>query len=488
MRPNCNRSLASRLARSVWGRRCAAVVGLALGALPGCSREAPAPSVLLVVLDTVRADHTSAYGYERPTTIQLEAVARAGVLFEDVTAPASWTYPSHASLFTGELPWVHGAHLADLSAQDEEGALPVTPLREELPTLAERFAEASYRTIAVVANGWLRPEIGLTRGFARTHWIPRDGEVAARAAEEIERAGEQPLFLFVNLSAAHMPYRDGPGPWSTGLRRESAPEWARPYLTEDTPLGIDLTRVAAGDEVDGITRYLAGDLRLAPADLRRLGRLYDAGVRAADFALGRVLDAWTARHPGGVVAVTSDHGEALGEHGQVGHMSSVYTEVLRVPLVLAAPGRLPAGRRVQVPVSLTPLGSTLLRLAGQEAAGPGLPGLGGEPPQAAALVTAAAWPARLWAERAGGRFRHPWRLVRQDGWALAWADDSRELYDLAVDPAMERNVATRHPERVAALRQRVAPVFAEARENAAGPLRVSEETRARLRKLGYLIR
>ena len=119
------------------------------------------PDVLLVVLDTVRADRLSAYGHERPTDLYLSALAEAsGVLFEGVTAPAPWTWPSHASLFTGEVPWVHGAHLALLESEDERfhhAGINATRMREDLPTLAERFSEAGYRTVSLSANQWLAP-------------------------------------------------------------------------------------------------------------------------------------------------------------------------------------------------------------------------------------------------------------------------------------------------------------------------------------------
>jgi arylsulfatase A-like enzyme len=155
-------------------QRSLAPLGLLAGAallLMACESPEPAPPpVLLVVMDTVRADRTSTYGYARPTTIQLDAVARAGVVFEDVTAPGSWTWPSHASLFTGRPPWEHGAHLvtreqaASLArnAVVEGSEVMVGRMRTDLPTLAERFAEAGYRTRALFSNEWLAADLGLT--------------------------------------------------------------------------------------------------------------------------------------------------------------------------------------------------------------------------------------------------------------------------------------------------------------------------------------
>jgi arylsulfatase A-like enzyme len=164
-------------------------VGLLVAALSSCRVEVedpPAaserPSVLLVVLDTVRADRVSSYGYRRPTTPQLDAVAAAGVLFEDVSAPAPWTWPSHASLFTGEPPWVHGAHLV-LERDDASSILgmSVSPMRGDLPTLAERFGASGYRSVASVANDWLGPELGLMRGFDSVEVFGTDAGVVGRA-------------------------------------------------------------------------------------------------------------------------------------------------------------------------------------------------------------------------------------------------------------------------------------------------------------------
>ena len=116
------------------------------------------PNVLLVVLDTVRADRLSAYGHERATSPRLTELASRGVLFRDVTAPDNWTWPTHASIFTGQPPWVHGAHFGE-----DDGAVQfswgpaATAMREDLPTLAERFARAGYRTGFLTANRVIAP-------------------------------------------------------------------------------------------------------------------------------------------------------------------------------------------------------------------------------------------------------------------------------------------------------------------------------------------
>jgi arylsulfatase A-like enzyme len=476
--------------------------------LAACGRPSAPPPVLLVVLDTVRADRTSTYGYERPTTIQLDALAAAGVVFEDVTASAPWTWPSHASLFTGEAPWVHGAHLVspDAAAHEVDG-LPLAGIRAELPTLAERFARAGYRTVSLAANELLRPELGLVRGFERARHFEHDGQVLEAARAEIARADDaRPLFLFVNLMSAHSPYREGPGPWAAArpewLGEDAAPEWARPYLTREGGRGIDLARVPEDPAVsDGITRYLAGELAIPPEGFALLSQLYDAGVRQADFVLGRILEDFAARHPEGVVAVTADHGEALGEHAQLGHLASVYPEVLAVPLVLAAPGRLPAGRRVAEPVEMRRLHATLLDLAGlaprrdslvplaradrEQSAGAADAARRRAPGRAP--VSASAWPYAPWARHLGGRFARRLHLYRVGAEALVWdGEQGVELYDLARDPGMRSDLARVRAERARELLALAREHFAAAAEGER--LALEDDVQERLRALGYALR
>ena len=187
----------------------------------GCNSEPPptehtnAPNVLVVVLDTVRPDKLSTYGYAQPTSPQLDAVAAAGVTFEDVTAPSPWTWPSHASLFTGKGPWEHGAHSSttEVGVGAKDGHLGLLPMRTDLPTLAERFSESGYRTVSLASNRFLDPSLGLTRGFD-TAEIMQDHRLAERAHAVMTKNDERPLFLFINILLAHAPWEVYPASWS----------------------------------------------------------------------------------------------------------------------------------------------------------------------------------------------------------------------------------------------------------------------------------
>lgn len=447
--------------------------------------SAAPPDVLLVVLDTVRADRLSVSGHPRPNSPQLAQLAAAGVRFADVTAPGSWTWPSHASIFTGAPPWVHGAHFPPLGVP-MDGGFP--PMRGDLPTLAERFAAAGYRTVSLSANCLLSPELGLVRGFQDARCLDSPGAVEQEAEAVIQADDPRPLLLFANLMPAHAPYHLVPVAWNQGhaarLSEDGAPSHLRPYLTRDAP-GIDLQQREAPTAPTGIQRYLSGDLALTAEDLGLITDLYDGEIVEADMRLNRILTAWTAESPRGVVAVTSDHGEAFGERGRIDHRGSVYAPMVSVPLLIAAPGTLPAGRTVEAPVPLAPLGETLLSLAGLAPADAGL----------RPVIDGGAWPAPIQAAAWPDPYRAPlgaphdrlWRLFRRGDRALVFSDHGEaELFDMAADPLMLEDIAAQHPEEVAALLSEASGAFPEA---STGPTTApSSEVRERLEALGYLER
>ena len=453
----------------------------------GCSP--PRADILFIVTDTIRADRVSTYGYWRPTMPQLDALAQAGTVFEDVTAPSCWTLPSHASIFTGEQPWVHGAHRHPASS---DGAVSVNgwhvrKMRADLPTLAERLAGLGYRTVSISANPWFSRDVGLTRGFEESQ-VHHDPRTLVRAAlAEIERPRDRPLFLFINVMEAHSPYLDGPPPWSApagALLEQTAPDWLRPYL---------MTRVAGVDLTGADRKLPSAALRLAKGELEipregfaLLGQLYDAGVAGADYALRHVVPAWANASPSSAILVTSDHGEALGEHGDLDHHFSVYPEVLNVPLVIAAPGRFPAGERVGAPVELRDVHDTILALAGEPDAPRSLLRHVGDDPPPAGPIAAAVWPESGMARNLGGRYAQVLRLYREGREAVVIAGPNTELYDLEDDPHMRTDLVAQRPERAKALRARATAHFGAEGEAVGEQIRIDAETTERLRSLGYV--
>ena len=285
-----------------------ALAGAALiGAASCAGRHAPGSAagfnLLLVTLDTVRADHVGAYGDRSAETPNLDRLASEGIRFAQASAPVPLTLPSHASILSGLLPPQHGLR------NNGTGRFP-----EGAPTLAAALHAAGYRTGAFVGAFVLDHRYGLARGFDRyDDDIPRDAvagldarrpgrAVVDRALGWLEEDATTPFFLWVHLYDAHAPYAP-PQPFAT----------------------------------------------------RFAERPYDGGIAELDVQVGRLLAELDARGSSArtVVAVVGDHGEALGEHGELTHGLLVYEPSLRVPLIARAPGVLRSGRVVRTPVGTT---------------------------------------------------------------------------------------------------------------------------------------
>jgi len=319
-------------------RALVAVTGLAsLLVIGGCGGP-KRPSFLLFVMDTTRADAVSAYGRATfDTTPNFDALAREGLLYERAYAPAPWTLPSHASLFTGLLPASHGVGWRN------------TRMPESATTLAERLAEAGYATFGYSENVWVGKAFALAQGFEDyTQASQLPGRSGPSAEEQLARFLEgrdpkKPFFAFVNVIDAHWPYG------------QSDP----PRFLPEGRSASDARRVS---QLPGDWQCKESADRDAAAMLRAL---YEGDVALADAKLGRVLD---ALHAAGVfdetvVIVTADHGELLGDHGLFGHQYSLNEELLRVPLVVRGLAGATAAR-IEDTVSLVDVMPTLLAWAG----------------------------------------------------------------------------------------------------------------------------
>ncbi|MCP4917727.1 MAG: sulfatase-like hydrolase/transferase [Proteobacteria bacterium] len=438
--------------------------------------EPPArkPDILVVVLDTVRADHVMA---DLPTP-QLQAVADAGVVFTSASS-SSWTWPSHASLFTGQAPWEHGAHFTEGDGLTVAGGwIQVSPMRRDAVTLAERFSAEGYRTAAVGANALLDPDLGLTRGFEQVAVYPNhDVRVLQEVDAVLAAEDDRPLLLFVNLYAAHAPWEIRDATQALQPRLDAA-TWLDPWKLNRAAIAPHAGRTQ--DEPDMVERWLQGDLEIDAEGWELINQLYNGEVMHVDRELNHVLTSWnTSGRSSGVVAVTSDHGELLGERGMVLHCRSLYPELTHVPLVLAGPG-VPTGQTVQTPVQLRELYGALLQLAGIEDGSSLLGTL--DTPRTDPLLDKA-WKDGTWATRIGGRYTQGYEMVRHEGWALISGTTSgHELYDLETDPGMTMDLSEAHPDRVDALRQHAD--FVE--ERPTGLLEVDDATQERLRAMGYI--
>ncbi len=500
---------------------------LALGAAGACGDGRPpappgAPNFLWVVWDTVRADRLSLYGHERPTTPRLDAWAADGRVYDDALSTAGYTLPSHASLFTGLLPSEHCTHNGHPRLED----------RHE--TLAERLHAAGYRTFLFSANPQIsaQPSRNFGQGFERVEhpWSPRWrdealaivrskldprdrsselGERLAAAAGDagltawnikaagglaerallawLDEAGaERPWFAFLNYMEAHRPL--------------IPPRRYRDLLMDETEVErsyrVDRSWLPMWEYTFGLRDYDDEELALTAAT-------YDAALRELDDLFASLLDALATagQLENTVVVLTSDHGEHLGEHHMLDHQYSVYQPLLRVPLVISAPGRVEPGRDDR-PVSSVDLFPTLLALAGVEApeAGRSRGRSLLEPP--APRLRLAEEPAvsqvgiqqvkRAHPDWDPSPFQRRLRALVDGRSKLLWGSDGRvELYDLAADPLEERDLAASQPGEAGRLRQRLDGFYASLRHCdpaalAEVPEPTSPEERRMLEALGYL--
>jgi arylsulfatase A-like enzyme len=333
-------------------RRSGLLLAAALAAafLAGCSRRPPS-NVIFILVDTLRADRVGTYGSkDAAATPAMDRLAGESIVFERAYAPSSWTLPSVASLFLGQRPYTHG--VLQFSTRAPHGGT----------TLAETFASAGYTTAAFVANQALNGWPDAPRGFATFELLtgqdPQFGAFAyaqapmltdrALAWLDTRPAAEGPLFLYLHFMDPHAPYY--PHERFTAARH--------PDLTLDDHALTLRPLVGAGQTNDAARRAF---WRLPPKDLARLRQLYDGNVAYLDHSLGRLLSGLEERGilRDAIVILTSDHGEALGEHGLFGHGMTLFESETRIPLIVKLPNTRP--RRVQTPVETTGLGVGLLQ-------------------------------------------------------------------------------------------------------------------------------
>ena len=362
--------------RATWPPVLWLVSGLLAAGL-ACSEREPRtpPNIVLVMLDTARADRMPCYGYGRETTPNACSLADEGLLFVDALAPAPWTLPSHASLFTGRPPGQHGLHWG----HPRVGTRRPMAVQEPERLLAQRLSEAGYTTVGISNNPWVSHLSGLSGGFDHfvevweereeverlyagwpEEWKTRpnvDGLSSGKAlvlAKKVfaEEQIEHPYFLFLSFVEPHMPYAPA---------RELVGRFG------GDPAIADRMRQADGStELDLLSGAEEGDPRA-------LGNLYDEELLTADRTLGYVFD-WLEERgdfEDALIVVTSDHGEHLGEGGRYSHQLSMEPELLRIPLVLRLPMGVAGGRAVTRGVSLMDLYPTLLEAAGTPVGSPG---------------------------------------------------------------------------------------------------------------------
>ena len=406
-------------------------------------------SVLLMSIDTLRADHLGCYGYGRDTSPNIDRLAREGVLFRQAVSASTWTLPSHASMFTGLLPSRHGAVRRGFT----------TPLRPTFDTLAELLWDQGYRTAGFTGGGFVL--LGLDQGFERYTNPGADTDKVAILARTVEHTESWmrdhravPFFAFFHTYAVHMPY--------------APPEPYRAMFAPPPPSGPS-----------------------AAFDVPGLVGLYDGEIRHMDAVVGGLLD--RLRNDRELaqrtcVILTADHGEEFEEHGALFHdHAKVYEELARVPLIVWCPSRFAGGRVIDQPVSLVDLLPTVLDIAGVSIPD-GVAGRSLTP-----LLRGDTLPERVTVTEvhASVEATDPW-----EGWVRAFRtsrykviestrDGGRQVFDLHADPRETRDIGLEPPVRAelaAALQSTPLPgPTAPAR-----PATPDQATLERLRALGYM--
>ena len=424
--------------------------------LPQTQGSEPTPNILLIVMDTVRADHLSLQGYERETDPTLKRIASEGVMFENAYAASSWTLTSHASLFTGRWPYEHKA---------DGGRY----LDETYPTIAEALTERGYRTGAFNGNfetvtshwgfarGFLHfedyyqtlPQLAVSSVYGRfmeyyvfhkvfnmefsidRRWGP---SVNQSALDWIDQDDDTPFFAFVNYYDAHAPY--------------ISPERAK-FSNLPNPGGLVNTDWTTADIYNSKT----------PEQAQGEIDAYDGGIYYTDQQIDVLLKELESRGKldNTIVVITSDHGELFGEHGLWEHHNSLYKPVIYVPLIVWYPKSAPQNMRIDTPVSNTFIPAMLLDMLGEPRQtafrGPPLSQLWADP------AAAADFPDPI-AEMAESSWVNPHHLsIRGDmvtvlspEWQfIAHEFNGIELYNLNDDPDQENNLAGENPAEVDSL-------------------------------------
>ena len=424
--------------------------------------------VLLYVIDTLRADHLSVYGYKTETTPGLVQLMRDGVVFENAVANSSWTKPATASILTGLLPWSHGAEKSE------------DALTGSLTSLAAHLQGAGFQTGGFSANGNVSATFGFHHGFEEFSLMGRYDAPAAEVqgvalAWIAAQDSSHPIFLYIHTIDPHAPYGPTDRFFSAAVSGSAGdPVGTVPFMRQ---------LAASKDEPD-------------PALAQTLIEMYDSEIESNDHQFSQLLEhlKQSGLYDQALILVTSDHGEEFYDHGSWTHGRTLYQEMLHIPLLVKFPENWAAGTRVHHTVQHIDLLPTILDYL----AIPPPPELQGRSllctvDQTSAIPSASCNEVAPRPVFASVHYHNNHRQsVLLDGWKLILRSADRldrqaELFDLRVDPLERENLAGRYPIRVGYLTSLIRAEL-RSRHTAGGtqPVALDEETRQRLEALGYL--
>lgn len=439
---------------------CALVLAFA-ALLVSCGERVtalPTPTgtnVILISLDTLRADHLSCYGYHRETSPSIDEFARDSVRFAKAIAHAPSTLPSHASILTSLIPQHHGALFGKK-----------IPLSESVLTLQEYPQDADYATASYNEGAQLAPQSGLNQGF-ETYEVVSGGfqPVVDKAISWLEENADDKFFLVLHSYEVHHPY---------------TPNLDDLAAMEDSYAG-ELPATISVKLIQSINR---GEIEISQSDVEHIVATYDAEIRSADRAFQSLRDYLenAGLYDETMIVLTSDHGEEFNEHGMVGwHSHTLYDEMLHVPLIIKLPLMDRAGTVIESPVRSIDIAPTIVYQAGlptpEAFEGRDLFDLwSGEPPVAVSMVDGTATPLPS--------------SLRSVNWKWIQAGPGQEngrLFDLANDPAETVDVAAEQEEVARKLRAQLEELEGDGSGfNPENMEDLDAETEELLRGLGYL--
>ncbi len=445
------------------------------------------PNVVLIIVDTLRADRMAFNGCPQSTAPFLEDLACRSLVFENAWSPSSWTLPATVSILTSVHPFQHGVtNLAGLELEPGEEPVPINCIPEELETLAESLRAAGYRTYGVVSNLLVGAEVGFDRGFDRFVQLQDEDADAVNGVVSDwheEMLAQGPFFLYLHYIDPHDTYH-AREPWFEPARSRAESGWSEEFREDAVdPDQIDWFMSRLDPKPDGLAEMKAREF--SPSDLRHFlawcKAAYDSEIGFVDARIRDIFEMLDLEDS--IVVFLSDHGEEFYEHGHLTHGQNLYGETMRVPLFLYLPDEGAPRGRVAAHVSTLDIAPTLRRLLR-------LPALDQDQGQDL-LGDATRQP--VFGSLAGKSGQHELEedlrsIIRGDHRLIVQGDGPGELYDLASDPLERTDLADELPEVVAELLreldgvERSAHVYPRATRLPSAP---SEAMLEHLRGIGY---
>jgi arylsulfatase A-like enzyme len=381
-------------------------------------------NIIMIGVDTLRPDHLGCYGYQRKTSPNIDKLAGQGVLFENVVSQSPWTLPSFATVFTSLYPTQHGAsHSA-------------TRMRKGFPTMASLLKDNGYATGAIINAPYLKPRYRLTRGFDYYDMPPEEGRVAdgttMDALQWLDGNRHRPFFIFVHYFDPHISYAP-PAPYDTIFD----PDYAGDIKNAYKPRNLSRIRDHGFEEMKSLTTR----------DWDHIRALYDGEIAFTDQAIGNLLRGLEERGlvRNTLVVFLSDHGEEFFEHGGFEHGHTLFSELIRVPLIFSLPGQIPGKVRLSRQVRLLDVLPTVLDLVGivsqADFEGVSLAPLirgkkgGAQPPKSSLLPAEIAYSeAVLYHREKKSLTAYPWKLI------LDMKTGKKLFFNLGEDPAEKESM------------------------------------------------